>query len=133
MPEIFNIYFSFSEICFAITTILNRRFTAKDSEFCVLNTPRNLRYPNSLSILRLVVENSDVTSLHLTSSNLKPRSLPLILLFWPWIEFGRHQNCEYLTPFSIFQFPMMHSVCPPNYCCEILLRICRPPRSISQQ
>ena len=48
--EIFNVNFSFSEISFAITTILNRRSTVKDSEFCVLNTPRKLRYGDSLSL-----------------------------------------------------------------------------------
>ena len=40
-------------------------------------------------------------------------------------------------PFSSFQLPIMRSVCPPtfcrNYCCEMLLGICRPPKRISQQ
>ena len=38
-----------------------------------------------------------------------------------------------IPPFSTFQFPIMHSVCPQkfciNYCCGMPLRICRPPKS----
>ena len=40
-------------------------------------------------------------------------------------------------PFTIFQFPIMHYVCPPKFCiyncCEMLLGDVHIPKSISQQ
>ena len=46
-------------------------------------------------------------------------------------------SLESISPFPIFQFPQNALCLPPkfciSYCCGMLLGICRPPKSISQQ
>ena len=67
-----------------------------------------------------------------TMRNLIVMFVTAVCFLFPLLSFFFLSLKYWLVLFSIFQFPIMHSVCP-QVCCEILLGICTSPKSISQQ